>query len=240
MLFNPNDFKSKFEHFKKLDNPTDQYSFGGFWKWKLATENESAQILDEKNLNITYDKLSKTLRKWKWARSNRPSNFDELAPKLLCSLKSMRNSYNELRKYSLLEIEEISEALLKNVWDEIGCVKSLEKNRPGYYLVMGATKPLMFLWGQTPAFDSVVRKEMPKFGITGLTCDHWNFEMWKKVLASFKDELEQQHGLIEFLKQMSKDEYNTDRIVPYGQFIDLYYWTPRRKSFQKVAFKKCT
>lgn len=230
LLFDTVLFKSQFQHFKTSDEPTNQYSFGGFWKWKLITENETTHVLDWEHLNLTYEKLSKTLRKWRWARSNTPNNFEELAPRLLSCLKDMQNSYDELRRYSLLEIENIPNELLRNIWDKIGCVKSLEKNPSGNYLVMGATKPLLFLWGQTPAFDSVVRKKIPKFGLSGIGNNRWNFETWKRVLINFKNELEQQQGLIDFLKQTSRNEYGNDVIIPYGQFIDLYFWTEKSHS----------
>lgn len=222
MLFLPDEYKIRFEVFKKLDSLTYPFTFGEFWKRKLATENETANILDAGNMEITYNKLSITLGKWRWAR---PYSLTRLAEGLRLSLQNMQDAYDELRRYSLLEIEEIPDDLLKKVWHEIGCVKDFGKNSGGYYLVMGATKPLMFLWGQTPAFDSVVRRRMPRFGMTGLTYDHWSYETWKKVLVKFKENLERQQGLIDFLKATSKEEYKTDKIVPYGQLIDLYYWT---------------
>lgn len=220
-MFPTDEFKIRFEIFKKLDKMTFPFSFGEFWRWKLAAENKTSHILSLENIDTAYNKLSVTMQKWQWTR---PFGIEKLASGLRRSLTNIQKTYNQLRQYSLLEIEEIPDNLLKDVWHEIGSIKTFGKNSSGYYLVMGATKPLMFLWGQTPAFDSVVRKRMPKFGMTGLTSDYWSFEAWKKVLVKLKENLEQQHGLIEFLRTTSQKEYNTTQIVPYGQFIDLYYW----------------
>jgi hypothetical protein len=222
LLFRPDEYKIRFEIFKKLDSLTYPFTFGEFWRRKLALENETKSILDTGNLEPTYNKLSITLRKWRWAR---PYSLARLSKGLSLSLHNMQDAYAELRRYSLLEVEEIPDDLLRKVWHEMGCIKNFGKNSGGYYLVMGATKPLMFVWGQTPAFDSVVRRRMPKFGITGIAYDHWNYETWKQVLVKFKEEIEQQDGLIEFLRATTKQEYKTDKIVPYGQLIDLYYWT---------------
>lgn len=103
-------------------------------------------------------------------------------------------------------------------------VKTFEKNAGGYYLAMATTKPLMFLWGQTLAFDSVVREHIPRFDILGIIDNYWSFETWKKVMVRFQEMLKLQPDVVELFKKESSIEYGTDSIVPYGQFIDLYYW----------------
>ena len=223
-------FRSQLEKFKSLDKPDLEYSFEGFWKWKLETEHELDYILDKEHVDIAFNKLSNTLKKWRWARSNQLNNFEIFAPRLHDCLQNIPELYNHIRRYSLLDIEEMPVQLLRDLWDNIGCVKSLEKNENGWYLVMAATKPLVFLWGQTPAFDDVVRKAMPKFGMSGLTANRWDFKTWRDVLIEFKRELEEQEGLIEFFREISREEYGNDDVVPYGQFLDLYYWTNKGKT----------
>jgi hypothetical protein len=132
---------------------------------------------------------------------------------------------NQIRRYSLLEFERVPGEPLELVWHELGCVKEFEKNPVGYYPAMATTKPLMFLWGQTLAFDSVVRRRMPKLRIFSVTNDYWSFEDWKKVMVRFQKSLKQQPEAISLFKKVSQKEYGMDTIVPYGQFIDLYYWT---------------
>jgi hypothetical protein len=220
-LLNPEEFRAKFQHFKKIDYGTYPYCFGEFWKWKLQIENESEHILNTRNAGKAYAKLSQTLKIWQW---HRPYSFSELAARLKHSLDGMRDSYNQIRRYSLLEFDKIPDEQLESIWHELGCVKAFEKNLGGNYLAMATTKPLMFLWGQTLAFDSVVRERMPKFNFSRLADNYWSFETWKKVMMRFQEMLKLQPEITELFKKVSLEEYGTDSVVPYGQLIDLYYW----------------
>lgn len=221
-MINLEEFKSKFQSFEKTDYETYPYCFGEFWKWKVRTENKNKHILDVKHIKETYDKLSQTLRLWQW---HRPYNFSELAKRLWNTLEKICDAYDQIRNYSLLEFDVIPNELLEFIWHELGCVKTgEEKNPSGHYLVMGATKPLMFLWGQTLAFDSVVRARMPGFEIVGLSDNYWSFTKWKAIMVRFEKSLKQQPEIVEVFKEVSRKEYGTDSIIPYGQFLDLYYW----------------
>lgn len=164
----------------------------------------------------------KRSKRWQW---HRPYNFDEAAERLKDAIEKIRDAYSQVRNFSLLEFSEVPNELLELIWHELGCVKTgKEKNPKGYYLVMGTTKPPMFLWGQTLAFDSVVRKHMPRFDIVGLRSDYWNFETWKEDMERFQEGLKQLPGVVTLFKEMSQKEYGTTYIIPYGQFLDLYYW----------------
>jgi hypothetical protein len=217
------DFRSRFQSFREIDYKTYPYCFGEFWKWKLRTETENEHILDARHIEETHKKLGETLKRWRW---NRPYKHAELAERLRRALENIRDAYDQIRKYSLLEFNSIPDEPLKLIWHELGCVKTKEeKSRSGYYLIMGTTKPLMLLWGQTPAFDSVVRAKMPKFGIPRLTDNYWDFMIWKTVLTKFQEGLKQQPEVIQVFREVSREEYGSDSITPYGQFLDLYYWT---------------
>jgi len=130
----------------------------------------------------------------------------------------------------LLEFDKIPNEPLEIIWHELGSIKTFEKNKGGYYLAMATTKPLMFLWGQTLAFDSVVRGRMPRFDDASfdLTGNYWTFEQWKEMMLRFQHELRQQPEAIDLFKKVSLEEYGNDSAVPYGQFIDLYYWAMHR------------
>lgn len=224
MLVNLEEFKNRFQHFKEIDYKSYPYCFGEFWRWKLKTETKSEHILNAKHIKETYDRLSQTLKIWQW---HRPFSFFELAERLKVALERIRDAYNQIRSYSLLEFSEIPNEPLELIWHELGCVKKgEEKNRGGYYLVMATTKPLMFLWGQTLAFDSFVRGRMPRFDILGLRNDYWDFTTWKNVMAGFQKMLKQQSKIGVLFKEVARKEYGTDSIVPYGQFLDLYHWRP--------------
>jgi len=221
-LINLKEFEIRFQYFKRFDYQSYPYCFGEFWKSKLRTENDSKHILDGEHFEETFTRLGQTLKIWQW---HRPNSFAELVGRLKDSLQIIREAYSQIRKYSLLEFNEVPNEPLELIWHELGWVKTFEKNAGGYYLAMATTKPLMFLWGQTLAFDSVVRKRMPRFHVSGITNNYWTLEKWKKVMIRFQDSLKQQPETVDLFKKISSKEYGTDSIVPYGQFIDLYYWT---------------
>lgn len=220
-MINPEEFIIRFQHFKRFDYQSYPYCFGEFWKWKLKTENESEHILDAEHVEEAYGRLSKTLKIWLW---HRPYSFSDLAGRLKESLKRIQNAYSQIRRYNLLEFDEIPPEILEPIWHELGWVKTFEKNDGGYYLAMATTKPLMFLWGQTLAFDSVVRKRMPRFHISGITDNYWSLEKWKKVMMRIQGSLRRQPEIVDIFRKVSLKEYGTDTSVPYGQFVDLYYW----------------
>lgn len=226
MLLNLEEFQDRFRSFRKIDYKTYPYCFGEFWKWKLRVETKSEHILDSEHMRETHNRLSQTLKIWQW---HRPESFSELAETLKDALEKISDAYNQIRNYSLLEFDEIPDTPLELIWHELGCVKTVEgKNPGGYYLVMSTTKPLMFLWGQTLAFDSIVRSRMPRFGVSGLGDNYWDFETWKKVMTKFQKDLEQHSRVLSLFKETALKEYGTDFTVPYGQFLDLYYWVRRK------------
>ena len=222
-MINTEKFRTRFQQFKKEDRKSYPHCFSEFWKWKLQTENKSEHILNAHNLDRTYTKLGRTLKFWQW---HRPSKFSDLAPRLKNALEKIQESYDQIREYSLLEFDRVPSEPLESIWHELGCVKEPDQypNPGGYYPAMATTKPLMFLWGQTLAFDSWVRGFMPKFSLSGLTDNKWSFETWKNVMMKFQEMLKQQPDIVELFEKLSLEEYGTDSIVPYGQFIDLYYW----------------
>jgi hypothetical protein len=224
-VFDLEEFRTRYQRFKKIDYGTYPFCFSEFWKWKLKTEGEIQHILGASHLERTYAKLGQTLKIWQW---HRPSKFSDLAPRLRSALENIRGSYDQIRKSSMLEFDRIPDAPLELIWHELGSVKEHEKNPGAYYSAMATTKPLMFLWGQTLAFDSVVRGFMPKFGLPGLADSNWSYETWRKVMLGFQDMLEERPDIVECFKELSLNEYGTDSIVPYGQFIDLYYWVKTR------------
>lgn len=214
-------FKKRYEKFKKIDDSTFPYNFQEFWRYKIKVEINEGHILDDSHRKETFHRLSETLRRWQW---HRPYKFTEVAERLKVALERISNTYNEVREYSLLEFNEIPSNLLEIIWHELGRVKTGENRNPsGYYLVMGATKPLMFLWGQTLAFDSIVRRRMPVL-ITGIRNCYWTFETWKNVMIKFQESLKQQPEFLVLLKEVTQKEYGTRELVPYGQFLDLYWW----------------
>jgi hypothetical protein len=117
---------------------------------------------------------------------------------------------------------------LEKIWNELGSVKPQGEYDKGE-LVMTITKPLMFLWGQTPAFDSVVREKMPLFGAQGFRNVRWEFNTWIDAMRKLEKYLNNNAKVLDLFNRTSIDKYGTDTKVPYGQFFDLYYWTESKK-----------
>jgi len=218
-MINQKDFKHRLQTFERLDYAGD---FKGFWRWKLRTELKNAHILDDNHRKETYHRLSLILPGW---LTYRPYNSAVCLGILKNSLENMSDAYNQVRSYTLLEFDKIPDKPLELIWHELGRAKEVagNKNPAGYYYIVSICKPLMFLWGQTLAFDSLVRENVPlKYNVPN--SNQWNCKNWKRVIETIQRSLKQSGETVDFFKQVSREKYGTDSIVPYGQFLDLYYW----------------
>lgn len=212
-------FGSRLQTFARLDYAGD---FDGFWRWKLRTETKNEQILDDSHRRETYRRLCNILPGW---LTYRPYDSAVCLRVLKDSLERISDAYDHIRGYTLLEFDEIPDEPLELIWHELGRAKEDRGNRNsnGYYYIVSISKPLMFLWGQTLAFDSIVRTHVP-WPCNVPKDNRWRFEEWKKVMESFQEGLKQQPDCVELFKEESRKKYGTDFLVPYGQFLDLYYW----------------
>ena len=194
--------------------------FDGFWRWKIKTETEEEHILDDNYRNQACSKLWSILRGW---HAYRPYDSTPYLRVLKGALKKMADSYNQIRTYSLLEFDKVPDKPLRLIWHELGRVKKIggRKNKHGYSIV-SLSKHLMFLWGQTPAFDSRVRTHIPgSYNVS--KSNRWCFEEWKRVLGSFQEGLSRQPEDVDAFKEESLKRYGTDSTVPHGRFLDIYY-----------------
>lgn len=223
------EFRNRLKIYPLINGYEDD--FDKFWIWKLKIETESVHILDYEHIDETHRRLRDMARKW---QTYRPIGI--LEDTLKYSLERMADAYNQIRGYSLLEFNDIPQEPLKLIWRELGRVKEKngDLNSDGNYYVV----PLMFLWGQTPAFDSYVREFMPLHRIkkTVLKANKWNFETWIEAVEGFSGSLKENSAIIDVFKEASVKIYKTDSIVPYGRFLDIYYWIgglPYEKIFRK-------
>jgi hypothetical protein len=218
-------FKERHRVFEKLDFQNYPNTFDDFWVWKNKIETNSAHILDKDNKKRTYSRLSKILKIW---QAYRPVDSEECLPRFRTALEEISDAYMAIKDFSLLDFSQIPDKPLEKIWHELGCTKENEgeKIESGRYLTVPICKPLMFLWGQTLAFDSRVKEHMPTFGKYNYTikATRWTFKTWKEVMLSFTEMLEKQREAVVLFKQISSDKYGGDAKVPYGQFLDLYYW----------------
>ena len=210
---------------ERLHNFPQKYmeDFDNFWKYKLAVENTFEHLLDYKNWKETYRRLLGVLNRWQYFRGRGVYVTPDRILKE--ALENISDAYNQIRKYTILEFRQIPDKPLKTIWHQLGRIKETNgKTNPlGYYNVMSVCKPLMLLWGQTPAFDKKVRD-----GIYGLVrkVEHhkWRYETWKKVMERLQQLLMQNPELIKFLEELAAQKYGSKTIVPFGRFLDIYYW----------------
>jgi hypothetical protein len=220
-LINVEEFKKKYKVFESIDQKNSPNTFSRFWKYKLGVENEHAHIIDRYHLTETLSKLMPTLKIWRW---HRPYDFDYCSKLFQSAVEKISDSYTKIRNFSLLKLDEIPLSELKKIWDSLGTIEDRKYGK----LVMKITKPLMFLWGQTPAFDTVVRANMPLINLRGFQNTRWNFNLWMDALKRLQVYLCQNAEVEECFRKMSIEKYGTDTVIPYGQFFDLYYWVKEK------------
>ena len=148
-------FKSFFSHYNSW-----LWDFIDFWKWKLEIETDGKHILDDNFREKTFRKLSFILPRW---QTYRPFSSSQCLRILKNSLERVSDAYSTIKGYSLLEFNEIPDEPLELIWHELGRTKEEHgnKNHGGWYYTVAVCKPLMLLWGQTLAYDSIVRENVP-------------------------------------------------------------------------------
>jgi len=199
-------------------------NFDYVWKWKIKVESKSTdQILDEDHRKEAYARLSKILPRWQTYRMGDSSKPLEILKE---SLDRISQAYYQLRNYTLLDFDSIPYETLETVWHELGRVKEKEgkRNRYGNYYMIAVSKPLLLIWGQTLAFDSFVRTHIPaSYNIPKYSC-RWRLSEWTRVMKQFSKNLNSDHKIVETMKKESENRYGREAIVPYGRFLDIYYW----------------
>jgi len=210
----------------KLDSFPRSYwaNFDYVWKWKIKVESKSsAQILDEDHRKEAYARLSKILPRWRTYRSGDSSEPLEILKE---SVDGISEAYDQLRNYTLLDFESIPHETLETVWHELGRAKEKDgkRNKNGYYYIIAVTKPLLLIWGQTLAFDSFVRTHISaSYNVPKYSC-RWGLSEWIRVMEQFSKNLNSDHIIVETMKKESEKLYGAEAIVPYGRFLDIYYW----------------
>lgn len=198
-------------------------NFDHVWKWKVSVEGEVSSILDEDHRNEAFKRLEKILPKWQTYRNGKN---DYPYRTLKESLQNISRVYKEIREFSLLDFNEIPIKSLQYIWHELGRVKEFEgsTNTNGIYYAIAACKPLLLIWGQTPAFDSKVRDNFPReYGVKKYNY-HMTFGKWHNAMTMISDDLNKRPECIEAMEEMSHERYGDDKLIPYGRYLDIYYW----------------
>ena len=199
-------------------------NFDYVWKWKTKIESSgSANILDNKHRGEIYRRLCTILPRWQTYRNG--DNANSLGT-LKESLANISAVYNQLRTYTMLDFDSIPFETLETSWHELGRVKEYDGKRTkyGYYSVISVCKPLLLIWGQTLAFDSFVRKHIPRSYRAPRYSNRWSLDEWMKVMREFSECLKKDQRILKFIGNESEERYGKNTIIPYGRFFDIYYW----------------
>lgn len=222
-MITPDEYERRIAFF-----PSNKFEdFNRFWKWKIEIEsNSSVHILDEDHKKETYLKLCHILPAWKTYRNGKNPLWRETLKE---SLNNISETYNKLRNYTLLDFESIPLGTLEKAWHELGRVKEKEgmPNKNGCYSIISISKPLLLVWGQTPAFDSKVREQMPACFHLSKYCN-WDMNEWVRIMRQFRTKLSSDENLLKFVQEESKKKYGEKATVPYGRFLDTFFWTSSR------------
>jgi len=202
--------------------------YNDFWAWKIWVEQEcDGHILDAGHINDTCKRLFKILPRWQTYRGVK-CNLEKELP---LALTTIADAYNTIRRYSLLEFQQIPDKPLRLIWDTLGRIKEkngISSNKTEYFII-AVCKPLMFIWGQTLAFDSINRFNIRKDDALVITKTHlranrWSYLYWKNLMLEFQRELLKSPEIVDYCKKHSKQVFATDLVVPYGRYLDLYYY----------------
>ena len=223
-MFSSYEFEKRFASFPPnyLDN------FNYVWKWKIKVESGGINhVLNENHRGEAYARLCNILPKWQTYRNGNNSNSLKTLEEALANISE---EYNQLRKYTLLDFDKVPTEILEKVWHEFGRVKESKgrKNDSGCYSAVAVSKPLLLIWGQTPAFDSFVRKNMSlSFSLPKYSCN-WTIDEWIKIMKKLSKALKENDNTVKLLRKKSNELYGEKSIVPYGRFIDIFYWEGSR------------
>jgi len=216
-----NDFKNKYREFVSRKKTKEYDSdFNKFWRWKLTVEEESS-IFTGKNLHHTWRKLAEILSKWQAFRNHKNDNWRNT---LKSSLSKLSDKLEEINQFTLIEFDGVNKSDLKAIWRELGMVKVGKYNDGDEYYVTPVGKSLMLLWGQSIGFDSNNRKNLNSLGISCLKRVSWSFNEWYGVMKKLRDLIQSNRELIEYCNRKCKEEFGTDKKVPYGRFLDIYLY----------------
>ena len=202
--------------------------YNEFWAWKIGVEQKSDNsILDTRHVNDTCERLLEILPRWQTYRGIRCDYEKELP----LAMTTISHAYNKIRQYSLLEFNQIPDESLRLIWECLGLVKEKHRTkRPNLdYFVIAVCKPLMFIWGQTLAFDSINRINIRKDHSfetteTPLRSSRWSYSQWKTIMQDFQLELLKVPEVIDYCQSRSRQIFGTDFVVPYGRYLDLHYY----------------
>lgn len=208
--------------------------FNSFWQYKLKIENDGGSILDAVHLNETAASLAGMLNDPDWgiARLVIPSTS-----KIKSILKGIAEPYEKIRQISIGHGELTSvRRQLTSVYRGLAGISHTRWDDPdefNSYYIVGKTKVLMFIWGQTPGFDTRVRERF----------DYWTHSPKPRQLPHLclEDRRYTPQQFCKILEALDKwvqawPSNNHGNLFqslrpewPVGRIIDVIYWVEEAK-----------
>lgn len=66
--------------------------------------------------------------------------------------------------------------------------------------------------------------------------DRWTFDDWHKAMESLQRILKKETSFVKYLGEASEKEYGANLTVPYGRFIDAYFYPEEKKVEARVGW----
>lgn len=208
-------------------------TFDEFWQYKLEVE-KSGSILDSSHLDETAELLGRKLlshKDWKLARTGIPSHL-----RIKDILKTIRPYYEIIRYYQLGDgyISKVREELNQIYQGLCGITNTLHRDPDefGEFFIVGKSKVLMFIWGQTPSFDEKVRENFSLW--THAPAPYQLPHIWldkrRYTPEEFCDIIEElDHWVTAWDTKHEKERGVKFQDLypnrPIGRIIDIIYWT---------------
>ena len=144
---------------KKKPPPPDTVTFQAFWKYKTHLESTGHSILDEDNLQNTASKLRDFLIYFKMGMTGVAK-----APRIEDLLRSIKPHYDKIRHVELGSggVSHYRDQL-ETIYKKLGGITNNVDYTGSESAIVGKSKTLMAIWGQTPGFDSLTRKRFVKW-----------------------------------------------------------------------------
>lgn len=208
-------------------------SFDQFWRYKLNVERGSSSILDDSHLEQTVERLVKNLLlrdEWQlwWTGIGSMEIIEAI-------LRNNRDDYNIIKPINLgdgqINRKSTSDALNRLYVGMKGSEYGITHNNHnkdspdgnGRYYILGRSKILMFLWGQTPGFDVWLRKGLRRDGL-GSSCSWIDENRWTP--GQFCDTLKKLDGWITEWEKTNGQSFKSLAKYhrPVGRIVDMIYW----------------
>lgn len=210
-------------------------TFDKFWRYKLNVESRGGSILDDSHLDETVMRLVKNLLlhdEWQLWQTGVAS-----LQRIEKILKNNRNAYNNIKDVELGD-GQIANQSMSNALSRIyagfyvateqcgmthNCWNNDSPNGGGRYYILGRSKVMMFIWGQTPGFDTWVRERLGKAGL-GSSCPWVGEKRWTP--SEFCDTLKQLDRWVATWEKQEGRKFRQclSRNRPVGRIIDMIYW----------------